>query len=158
MTTFAVIRNSDDAVVGVQDRPNIPPTPPGGKISYLTITAQEYADVNQDGVFFAGTQTPQWQKQGSNIVKITDSRPVLTFSPNAVNASVGGANPIVQVDGTVNNQTIDLGVAKVQLNGAGHGTLSVDTAVPRALVVGDGANHRVAAPLSISITRPVGQI
>ena len=103
---FAVVRASDNLVVGLQSSRTAPVDPSGDHI-YHEVTEAEYAAINpltheQDG-------GPAFKKQGNNIVANPDNRKVLVIAINTADPTEGSPVQITfltkNADGTPFNFT-----------------------------------------------------
>ena len=107
---------------------------------------------------------PRWRMTpGGQVQEITDSRPIVRFTPDTVELTVGdppGQVLMEVVDENGNVRTNVNTTRRVRLteqksirltfvNGAT--TVNVPTNAPRTFVVGDNAQFRVVAPLTVEV-------
>lgn len=154
-----IYRNSDGLVVGTWRGQNTIPTSPDPSQTYHEVTIAEFEQVTRNGLTYGNDL--RWEVAGGVLLERTDVRMRLKFTPRNVEVQQGTAPPTVQVT-LVDNAGVTIpttGTIKPIILGkpvnialvSGIGTLTIPTGRPADIVISDGPNYRVEAPLTIKV-------
>jgi len=156
---IVIFQNSNNEVIGTWRGGDTLPVNTDPLLTYFEVTIAQIEEVTSKGLTFGNQK--RWKVLAGVLTEQADGRARVRFTPTAISVQVGSVPPTVQVTridnngvtipttGTVKTTMLGFPVSIALVNGIG--TLTVPTGKVRDVVIGDGPNYRVEAPLSIEV-------
>ena len=157
MPFYAQVRKTDDVVVSVHELTLAQAAnfPPGAPELLVELTQQQY-DTGRAGLYHEGSDHPKFLYQNDAFVAAADPRPLVTFTPDTVEADVGDVVVVDVALGNVNGErkfTLSGVPTKMTFVNGLASNVPLDTTVAREYSINSEQVFRVASPLQVTVYR-----